>query len=223
MIVFDDADLNRAVDGVIGCKFRNAGQTCISCNRVLVQSNIYDAFVQALTDKVSKLKVGNNFDPKNKIGALINANAVKHVHEMVQDAVKQGAKVAVGGHSVDGKGHFYLPTVLTNVNHSTSRCCREEIFGPLIPVVKFDTIDEAIAMANDTKAGLASYFFSQDYRTQFCVSRELHYGIVGVNDTAPSDPMCPFGGVKESGVGRDGSKYAIEQYVDIKYVLMSTV
>lgn len=224
-LVFEDAELPRAVDALIAAKFRNAGQTCICCNRAFVHASIYDTFKAMVVEKVKQLKVGDNFDPSVKIGSLISQSAKERVTSVIADAVEKGATVLVGGDSaaVPAKGWFVAPTVLENVSHDESRCCQEEIFGPVLPLIKFETEEEAVQMANATTAGLAAYFFTTDYRRQHRVARALRYGMVGVNDSALSSPCAPFGGVKESGLGRDGSKYGIEPFVDVKYVLFSTV
>lgn len=223
LIVFNDADLARAADGLIAAKFRNAGQTCICCNRAFVQADVYDTFEALVVERVKRMKVGNCFDPTVTTGSLINRSAVERITAVVKDAVEKGATVATGGHPIDGRGYFFEPTVLTHVDHDRMRCCQEELFGPVLPLVKFNTEEEAVAMANATPAGLASYFYSTDYRRQYRVAAALRYGMVGVNDTALSTACAPFGGIKESGLGRDGSKYGIEPFVDIKYVLFSTV
>lgn len=222
-IVFDDADLTRAAEGLIAAKFRNAGQTCICCNRVLVQSAIYERFKKMVVERVATLKVGSNFDASVQIGALINKSAVTHMKAMVEDAIAKGATLEVGGHPIGGKGYFFEPTVLSDTNHQTNRCCQEELFGPILPLVKFESEEEAIDLANSTRAGLASYVYTSDYRRQHRVATALQFGMVGVNDSTLSAACAPFGGVKESGLGRDGSKYGIEQFVNIKYVLFSTV
>ncbi|KAG5490048.1 hypothetical protein JKF63_00167 [Porcisia hertigi] len=222
-IVFDDADLPRAADQLIAAKFRNAGQTCICVNRALVQAKVYEEFKSLVAERVRALKVGNSFDPSVKVGALIGSDVLKRMTSAVEDAVKKGATVMVGGKALEGSGYFFEPTLLTNVPHDTALCCHHELFGPVLPLISFDTEENAVRMANDTRAGLASYFFTSDYRRQHRVARALRYGMVGVNDTALSSPSAPFGGVKESGLGRDGSKYGIEPFVDVKYVLFSTI
>ncbi|KAG5463999.1 hypothetical protein LSCM1_00178 [Leishmania martiniquensis] len=222
-IVFEDADLPRAADQLIAAKFRNAGQTCICVNRALVQASVYEEFKSLVADRVRALKVGNNFDPSVKVGSVIGQATLKRMTRVVEDAVEKGATVVVGGKALAGSGYFFEPTLLTNVPHGTAMCCHEELFGPVLPLVSFDTEENAVRMANDTRAGLASYFFTNDYRRQHRVARALRYGMVGVNDSALSTPRAPFGGVKESGLGRDGSKYGIEAFVDIKYALFSTV
>lgn len=222
-IVFEDADLTRAADALMLAKFRNGGQTCICCNRVLVQESVFEKFKQLVLQRLQKVKVGNAFDRDSTMGSLIDEKAVKSMEAFVRDAKEKGAVVEIGGQIIDGKGHFFPPTLLTNVQHNVMSCCQEEIFGPILPLVSFKTEEEAVTLANSTRAGLASYFFSKDYSRQFRVAKELSFGMVGVNEGALSSPCAPFGGVKESGLGRDGSKYGIEPYVDIKYVLLSTV
>ncbi|EPY41822.1 succinate-semialdehyde dehydrogenase (NADP+) [Angomonas deanei] len=223
-IVFDDAELERAAEDLLLAKWRNAGQTCICTNRCFVQANVFDQFLAILLKKVKTLKVGNAFDPSAKIGAMCNKAAVDRMVSVVADARKKGGRIECGGRAVkvNGKGHFFEPTVITNVNHSTMDCCQKELFGPVLPVVKFDTEEEVVQLANSTRAGLASYFYTQDYRKQHRVSRALKFGMVGCNESAISHPVAPFGGVKESGLGRDGSKYGIEPFLDIKYVCLST-
>lgn len=222
-IVFEDAELERAANALIACKFRNAGQTCICCNRVLVHASVYDTFKELMKERVWGLHVGNNFDVTTRVGSMISKAAVERMERVVKDAVAKGATVEVGGNRVQGRGYFFEPTVLSNVLCKGTLCVDEEIFGPILPLVKFETEAEAVAIANDTNAGLASYIYTQDYRRQHRVAAALEYGMVGVNDSALSTPCAPFGGVKESGVGRDGSKYGIEPFLDIKYILRSTV
>jgi succinate-semialdehyde dehydrogenase / glutarate-semialdehyde dehydrogenase len=222
-LVFEDADLPRAADDLLAAKFRNAGQTCICVNRALVQASVYDEFVKLVVERVRVMKVGNSFDPAVRIGAVIGKSTLDRMSNAVQDAVEKGATVEVGGHVIPGPGYYFEPTVLTNVPHDTALCCREELFGPVLPLVRFDTEEEGVRMANDTKAGLAAYFSTNDYRRQHRVARALRYGMVGCNDSAIPGAATPFGGIKESGLGRDGSKYGIEPFVDCKYVLFSTV
>lgn len=221
-IVFEDADLKRAADALMLAKFRNGGQTCICCNRAFVQESVFDAFKQLVLQRVQKMKVGNAFDRESTMGSLIDGKAVKSMEAIVRDAKEKGAVAEMGGTAIEGKGHFFLPTVLTNVEHQVMSCCQQEIFGPILPLISFKNEEEAVHLANSTRAGLASYFFSKDYSRQFRVAKELAFGMVGVNEAALSSPCAPFGGVKESGLGRDGSKYGIEPYVDLKYVLLST-
>ena len=218
-IVFDDADLDAAVEGAIASKYRNAGQTCVCANRIYAQSSIYEAFVDRLTEAVKQLKVGSGIEDGTMIGPLINKAALKKVESLVKDAVKHGATVRLGGDTadMDAEGYFYQPTVLAGVKPSMD-ISREEIFGPVAPVYPFDTVEEVIAMANDTEYGLAAYFYGRDISRIWKVAEGLEYGMVGINTGKISTPVAPFGGVKESGIGREGSKYGIEEYVEIKYL-----
>jgi succinate-semialdehyde dehydrogenase/glutarate-semialdehyde dehydrogenase len=218
-IVFDDADLDAAADGAIASKYRNAGQTCVCANRLLVQDGIYDAFASRLVERVQKLKVGNGLEAGVAIGPLIDAKAVEKVEEHVGDALAKGAHVVLGGKRHALGGLFYEPTVLTGVD-SSMKVTREETFGPVAPLFRFNDEAEAIRMANDTEFGLASYFYARDLGRVWRVSEALEYGIVGVNTGLISTAVAPFGGVKESGLGREGSKYGIEDYLEVKYVCM---
>ncbi|GAB2191657.1 NAD-dependent succinate-semialdehyde dehydrogenase [Sessilibacter sp. MAH2] len=219
LIVFDDADLDAAVAGTIASKYRNAGQTCVCSNRILVQEGVYEQFAEKLTEAVAKFKMGNGFEDGVNIGPLVNEKAAQNVAELVEDAVAKGGSVTIGGKASDLGNCFYEPTVLTHVNDSM-RVFKEEIFGPVAPLFKFKTEQEAIAMANDTEFGLASYFYTRDLGRIFRVSEALEYGIVGVNEGIISNEMAPFGGVKESGSGREGSQYGIEDYLELKYVCL---
>ncbi|HEY8538470.1 MAG TPA: NADP-dependent succinate-semialdehyde dehydrogenase [Steroidobacteraceae bacterium] len=216
-IVFDDADLDLAVAGAIASKYRNAGQTCVCANRIYVQSGIYDRFAERLAEAVAALKVGNGLEPDTKIGPLIDGKAVEKVERHVADAVSKGARVILGGRRIDGPGTFYQPTVLTGIKPDMLPM-REETFGPVAPLMKFDTEAEAIALANSTEYGLASYFYSRDVNRCWRVAEALESGIVGINEGIISTEVAPFGGVKESGIGREGSKYGIEEYLEIKYL-----
>jgi len=216
-IVFDDADLDAAVAGAIASKYRNAGQTCVCANRLFVQAGIYDRFAQKLADTVAQMKVGNGLDKDTKVGPLIDDKAVKKVEEHVADAVSKGAKVVFGGKRGDGPGSFYVPTVLTGVT-ADMLAMREETFGPIAPLMKFTTDDEVIKLANATEFGLASYFYSRDVGRCWRVAEALESGIVGINEGIISTEVAPFGGVKESGIGREGSKYGLEDYLEIKYL-----
>jgi succinate-semialdehyde dehydrogenase/glutarate-semialdehyde dehydrogenase len=216
-IVFDDADLDEAVKGAIICKFRNAGQTCVCANRILVQEGVYDEFAKKLMAATAALKMGNGADDGVTVGPLINQGAANDVLEFVEDAVAKGAKLAAGGGRSDLGGCFVEPTVLTDVSDDM-RVFREEIFGPVAPLFKFKTEEEAIAMANDTEFGLACYFYSRDVGRIWRVGEGLEYGIVGINEGIISNEMAPFGGVKESGQGREGSKYGLDDYLEIKYM-----
>lgn len=221
-IVFDDADIDAAVTGAIISKYRNAGQTCVCSNRLFVQSGIHDAFVEALVAKTSELVVGDGMQEETAIGPLVNAKAVADVDKLVRASIDAGAQVALGGGAHERGGNFYAPTVLTGVTDAMA-VFRNEIFGPVAPVVRFDTEEEAIRMANDTEFGLASYFYTRDVGRVWRVAEALEYGIVGINEGIISNEMAPFGGVKESGSGREGSKYGIDDYVEIKYVLMGGI
>ena len=221
-IVFDDADLDAAVQGALVSKFRNAGQTCVCSNRILVQASIYDEFAERLAAGSADFKLGNGMDEGVTIGPLITENAANDVIEFIEDAVDKGAKVAAGGGRADLGGSFVQPTVLTDVNRDM-RVFREEIFGPVAPLFRFETEEEAIAMANDTEFGLASYFYSRDVGRVWRVAEGLEYGIVGINEGLISNPMAPFGGVKESGQGREGSKYGMDDYLEIKYLCMGGI
>ncbi|MGI9219838.1 MAG: NAD-dependent succinate-semialdehyde dehydrogenase [Woeseiaceae bacterium] len=216
-IVFDDADLDEAVKGAMICKFRNAGQTCVCANRILVQEGVYDEFAEKLVAAMADLKVGNGVDDDVTVGPLINQGAANDVMTFVEDAVAKGANVAAGGGASDLGACFFEPTLLTDVNDDM-KVFREEIFGPIAPLFMFKTEEEAIAMANDTEFGLACYFYSRDLGRVWRVAEGLEYGIVGINEGIISNEMAPFGGVKESGQGREGSKYGLDDYLEIKYM-----
>ena len=218
-IVFDDADLDRAVAGAMASKFRNAGQTCVCANRILVQAGVYDAFAKKLGVEVAKLKTGSGIESGVTQGPLINAAAIAKVEEHVADAVAGGAKVAAGGKRHGTKGNFYEPTILTGVTQSM-KVAREETFGPVAALFRFDTEEEAIAMANDTPFGLAAYFFTKDLGRAFRVGEALEFGIIGINEGLTSTEFAPFGGVKESGLGREGSHHGLEEFLEIKYLLL---
>ena len=218
-IVFDDADLDSAVQGALISKYRNSGQTCVCSNRILVQASVAEAFVEKLVSATSVLSLGNGLADGVDLGPLVNNRAVQDVDALVKATVKAGATVALGGAASELGGNFYQPTILTNVTPDMA-VFRNEIFGPVAPVTVFQTEEEAIALANDTEFGLASYFYTRDIGRVWRVSEALDYGIVGVNEGIISNEMAPFGGVKESGSGREGSKYGIEDYLEIKYVLM---
>jgi succinate-semialdehyde dehydrogenase/glutarate-semialdehyde dehydrogenase len=219
-IVFDDADLDAAADGAIASKYRNAGQTCVCANRILVQDKVYDAFAGKLAERVARFKIGNGMEPGVIIGPLIDEAAVKKVEEHVADALAKGAKVAMGGKRHALGGFFFEPTILTNVTPAM-KVTKEETFGPVAPLFRFKTEEEAIRLANDTEFGLASYFYARDLGRVWRVSEALEYGMVGVNTGMVSTTEAPFGGVKESGLGREGSKYGIDEYLEIKYVCMA--
>jgi len=217
-IVFDDADLDAAADGAIASKYRNAGQTCVCANRILVQDQVYDAFAAKLAERVGKFKVGNGMEQGVTIGPLIDEAAVEKVEHHIADAVAKGAKVAMGGKRLGGL--FFEPTILTGVTPAM-KVTREETFGPVAPLFRFKTEEEAIRLANDTEFGLASYFYARDLSRVTRVSEALEYGIVGINTGLISTAEAPFGGMKESGLGREGSKYGIDEYLEIKYLCMT--
>lgn len=219
-IVFDDADLDEAVEGAIASKYRNSGQTCVCANRLLVQRGVYEEFAGKLVEAVtSQLKVGNGFDDGVNQGPLIDLNAVVKVEEQISDAVGKGARIACGGKRSSLKGYFFEPTILLDVT-SDMIITREETFGPVAPLYVFDTEEEAVAMANDTPYGLASYFFSNSVSRVWRVAEALEYGMVGINTGIMSAESAPFGGMKESGVGREGSKYGMDEYLEIKYLCL---
>jgi succinate-semialdehyde dehydrogenase / glutarate-semialdehyde dehydrogenase len=216
-IVFDDADIDAAVQGAMISKYRNAGQTCVCANRLLIQEGVYDAFATKLAVAVAKLKVGNGVDDGITTGPLINAAAVKKVEEHIADAKAKGAKVIQGGKHLGG--NFFEPTIMTGVTTDMA-VAREETFGPVAPLFKFKTEEEAIAMANATEFGLACYFYTRDIGRVWRVAEGLEYGMVGINEGIISTAEVPFGGMKESGIGREGSSHGMEEYVEMKYMLM---
>jgi succinate-semialdehyde dehydrogenase/glutarate-semialdehyde dehydrogenase len=217
-IVFDDADLDAAIEGAIASKYRNMGQTCVCANRFLVQDGIYDRFADALTGRVGQLKVGNGAEAGVEQGPLINAAAVEKVEEHIADATAKGARILMGGERHALGGTFFQPTVLADVQ-SNMRMTREETFGPVAPLMRFAKEDDAIRIANDTEFGLAAYFYSRDLGTVWRVAEELEYGIIGVNAGIISTEVAPFGGIKQSGIGREGSHYGTEEFLEVKYVL----
>ncbi|WP_343563774.1 NAD-dependent succinate-semialdehyde dehydrogenase [Kiloniella sp. b19] len=219
-IVFDDADLDKAVEGALISKFRNAGQTCVCSNRIYVQDGVYDAFAGKLAKAVRQLKMGDGFEADVAIGPLISQAAVEKVEEHLGDAVAGGAEILVGGKRGEQGGTFFEPTVLSGVT-AGMKIAKEETFGPLAPLFRFSEVEEVLEAANDTEFGLASYFYSQDLSNVFKVAEALEYGMVGVNTGLISTEVAPFGGVKQSGLGREGSKYGIEDYLELKYVCLS--
>jgi len=221
-LVFDDANLDQAVEGAIASKFRNTGQTCVCANRILVQSKVYDAFAEKLATAVKKLKVGNGLEEGVTQGPLIDKSALEKVKEHVADATSKGAKVMAGGQPHELGGTFFQPTLLVNVTPDM-KVTHEETFGPVAPLFRFETEEEALALANATEFGLASYFYASDMGRIWRGSEGLESGIVGINTGIISTEVAPFGGVKESGVGREGSKYGIEDYLEIKYLCMGGV
>ena len=221
-IVFDDADLDSAVAGAMASKYRNAGQTCVCANRLLVQDGVHDAFAAKLAVAVAKLKVGPGLSGEVEQGPLINEDAVLKVETLLNDALEKGAQLVCGGKRHALGGTFFEPTILTGVTPAM-RVAREEIFGPVAPLFRFHTEEEAIRMANDTEFGLAAYFYARDIARVWRVAEGLEYGIVGINEGIISTEVAPFGGVKESGIGREGSRYGIEDFVEIKYLCMGGI
>ena len=216
-IVFDDADLDQAVAGAMLCKFRNSGQTCISANRIFVQEGIYGAFLESLVEAAAGLKVGVGTEPDVKIGPLIEDSAVEKVEQHVIDALDRGGELLLGGSRHEFGHTFFQPTVITGVTADAQMSC-DETFGPVAGIAKFATEEEAIALANDTPYGLASYFFSRDISRVWRVAEALEYGMVGINTGLMVTEVAPFGGMKQSGIGREGSKYGIDEYVETKYL-----
>ena len=221
-IVFDDADIDSAVSGAVAAKYRNAGQTCVCANRILVQAGIYTEFTVKLKQAVSTLKVGDGFEKGVNVGPLIHSQAASKVCGIINDATERGARVLHGGGLSPLGGSFVSPTILTEVTQDM-RLFSEEIFGPVAPVFSFDDETEAIALANDTEYGLAAYFYSRDVGRVWRVAEALDYGMVGINEGIISNEMAPFGGMKESGNGREGSKYGIDDYLEIKYLCMGGI
>ncbi len=221
-IVFDDANLDAAVEGAMASKYRNAGQTCVCANRLYVQSNVYDAFAEKLAKKVAELSVGDGFDKSTAIGPLIEEAAIDKVEAHIADAVSKGATVIAGGKRVAGKGTFFEPTVLKGVARGMT-VAKEETFGPVAPLFRFDTVEDVIEQANDTEFGLAAYFFAGDLKKVWKVAEALEYGMVGVNTGLISSEAAPFGGIKQSGLGREGSAHGADDYLEMKYVCIGDV
>jgi succinate-semialdehyde dehydrogenase/glutarate-semialdehyde dehydrogenase len=221
-IVFDDADIEMAVKGAIASKYRNAGQTCVCANRILVQDGVYDAFSARLAEVAGAMKVGSGVEQGTVIGPLIDMRAVEKVEQHIADAVQKGAKVALGGRRHALGGSFFEPTVLTGVT-TDMVITREETFGPVAPLYRFRTESEAVTMANDTEFGLAAYFYSRDIGRIWRVAEALEYGIVGVNEGIISTEIAPFGGMKESGIGREGSKYGFEEFIEVMYLCLGGI
>ncbi|WP_421578526.1 NAD-dependent succinate-semialdehyde dehydrogenase, partial [Shinella sp. M31] len=221
-IVFDDANLDAAVEGAMASKYRNAGQTCVCANRIYVQSNVYDVFAEKLAKKVAELSVGNGFDKGVTIGPLIEEAAIGKVEAHIADAVSKGATVVAGGKRIAGSGTFFEPTVLKGVARGMT-VAREETFGPVAPLFRFDTVEDVIEQANDTEFGLAAYFFAGDLKKVWKVAEALEYGMVGVNTGLISSEAAPFGGIKQSGLGREGSAHGADDYLELKYVCMGDV
>ena len=221
-LVFDDADIDAAIEGAMICKFRNAGQTCVCANRIYVQSGVYDEFSRKLAERVAAMNVGDGMQEGTDIGPLISTDAVKKVQTHLDDAVSKGAKIIEGGTKSDKGGTFFTPTVVTGMSQDM-QIAGEETFGPVAPLFKFETEEEGIALANDTVFGLAAYYYTRDIGRVWRVGEALEYGIVGLNTGLISTEVAPFGGVKQSGLGREGSKYGIEEYLEIKYMCMGGI
>ena len=218
-IVFDDADLDATVSGALAAKFRNAGQTCVCANRIYVQAGLHDRFVEKLADAMQQLRVGNGLDEGVTIGPLIDDSAVTRVRQHIDDAVARGGRLVTGGRPHALGGLFFEPTLVSHVPQ-TARVAREETFGPLAPVLRFSTEEEVIRWANDTEFGLAAYVYTRDLGRSIRMAEALEYGMVAINSGALSNEAAPFGGIKQSGLGREGSKYGMDDYVDMKYVLL---
>ncbi|OWV96488.1 NAD-dependent succinate-semialdehyde dehydrogenase [Rhizobium sp. R693] len=221
-IVFDDADLDAAVEGALASKYRNAGQTCVCANRLYVQSGVYDAFAAKLAAKVGEMSVGDGFKAGVTIGPLIDEQGLAKVESHVADAVSKGARIVTGGKRIEGAGTFFTPTVLTGVTREMT-VAREETFGPVAPLFRFDTVEDVIAQANDTEFGLAAYFFAGDLKKVWRVAEALEYGMVGINTGLMSAETAPFGGIKQSGLGREGSRHGADDYLEMKYLCMGNV
>jgi succinate-semialdehyde dehydrogenase/glutarate-semialdehyde dehydrogenase len=222
-IVFDDADLDAAVAEAVTCKMRGMGETCVSANRIFVQRNVAEAFATKMAAMMGSMKVGNGLEDGVRVGPLVEPAAVEKVERHVNDAVQKGARVLLGGGRLEGtSGYFYRPTVLMDVNEDML-VMQEETFGPVAAISVFDTEEEVVERANNTRYGLAAYFFTRDVGRVFRLADKLEYGILGANDGMPSTAQAPFGGVKESGIGREGSKYGIEEYLDVKYLSLGGI
>jgi len=219
LIIFDDADMDKAIEATLASKYRNSGQTCICANRILVQDGIYDLFVAKLKTRVEQFKLGNGFAQGTTHGPLVSEKAANDVNNLVQQAIQQGAKVEIGGNISDLGSCFYEPTILTNLN-AKMNIFREEIFGPVAPIFKFYSEQEAVDLANDTEFGLASYVFTDNISRAWRMATNIEYGMVGINEVAISSAMVPFGGIKESGNGREGSKYGLDDYTEMKYICL---
>ena len=221
-IVFDDADMDEAISGAMASKYRNTGQTCVCANRFLVQDGVYDEFAEKLAAESDKMRVGNGLQGETEQGPLIDMAAVEKIEEHIQDAVEKGATIVTGGERHELGGSFFQPTVIANVN-TQMKVAREETFGPLAPLFRFHTDDEAVQLANDTEFGLAAYFYSRDIGRIWRVAEQLEYGIVGINAGIISTEVAPFGGMKESGVGREGSHYGLDEFMEVKYLCMGGI
>jgi succinate-semialdehyde dehydrogenase/glutarate-semialdehyde dehydrogenase len=220
LLVFDDADLDTALDGAMVAKMRNAGEACTAANRLYVQSGIYDRFVEGLKARMETLAMGPGVEPSTECGPMITARAATKIDRLVEDAVRRGARVLCGGRRPDGTGFFYAPTVLVDVP-ADAELAHEEIFGPVAPVMRFETEDEAVARANDTEYGLAAYVFTKDLQKGLRVSRRIEAGMVALNRGLVSDPAAPFGGVKQSGLGREGGSHGVLEFTEPHYIAVT--
>jgi succinate-semialdehyde dehydrogenase / glutarate-semialdehyde dehydrogenase len=221
-IVFDDADVEAAVDGAIQAKFRNAGQTCVSANRLYLQSGVHDEFVDKFVERVRQLSVGDGFDPGVAIGPLIDRHALAKIEAHIADAMGKGGEIRCGGHRIGTNGTFFQPTVLTGVS-SEMKVAQEETFGPLAPIIRFEDADQVVRSANDTIYGLAAYFYASNLKRVWRVAEALEYGMVGINTGRMSSEAAPFGGMKQSGIGREGSRHGLEDYLEMKYLCMGGI
>lgn len=221
-IVFDDADLDAAVEGAMMAKFRNAGQACVCANRIYVHSDLHDAFAERLVERVRRFKVGDGFASDVTVGPLIDERALCKAEAHIRDAVSKGATVLVGGKRLAGPGNFLAPTVLSGVRHDML-VAREETFAPVAPLLRFDRVEDVIASANDTEFGLAAYFYTRDLKKVWRVAEALEYGMVGINTGSMSSEAAPFGGIKQSGLGREGSRYGLDEYLEVKYLCMGDI
>lgn len=221
-IVFDDADIDEAVDGAIQAKFRNAGQTCVSANRIYVQSAVHDAFAEKFVARVRELRVGDGFSAGATIGPMIDSHAIEKIEAHVADALAKGAELRCGGKRIGRQGTFFEPTVLTSISHDM-RAAQEETFGPIAPIIRFETAEQVVAEANDTIYGLAAYFYAENLKRVWHVAEALEYGMVGINTGRMSSEAAPFGGIKQSGIGREGSRHGLEDYLEMKYLCMGNI
>ncbi|WOS64759.1 NAD-dependent succinate-semialdehyde dehydrogenase [Sinorhizobium fredii] len=221
-IVFDDADIDEAVDGAIQAKFRNAGQTCVSANRIYVQSAVHDTFADKLVARVRELRVGDGFSAGATIGPMIDSHAIEKIEAHVADALAKGAELRCGGKRIGRQGTFFEPTVLTSISHDM-RAAQEETFGPIAPIIRFETAEQVVAEANDTIYGLAAYFYAENLKRVWHVAEALEYGMVGINTGRMSSEAAPFGGIKQSGIGREGSRHGLEDYLEMKYLCMGNI
>ncbi|MEY9627654.1 NAD-dependent succinate-semialdehyde dehydrogenase [Sinorhizobium fredii] len=221
-IVFDDADIDEAVDGAIQAKFRNAGQTCVSANRIYVQSAVHDTFADKFVARVRELRVGDGFSSGATIGPMIDSHAIEKIEAHVADALAKGAELRCGGKRIGRQGTFFEPTVLTGISHDM-RAAQEETFGPIAPIIRFETAEQVVAEANDTIYGLAAYFYAENLKRVWHVAEALEYGMVGINTGRMSSEAAPFGGIKQSGIGREGSRHGLEDYLEMKYLCMGNI